>query len=220
MSVTVPSRRASNARARTRSAGIEDGFSAVELVVAMFLALIVCALSVPILVAVSQSTSASESSAQGSSHAGLAIEDLTIQVGSASEVCLPTAMTPSGPTVTSGFAVRVLTQAFGTPHWTQWMVNPSTGMLQEQQWLPSWHAGQAVPPWTTVAGPVLNSGPPFSLPTPVQGLPAMVAVSLTVADSGSGSSSGSFQSQTTIASLETPYAPASPPQPCSSTEGP
>ena len=103
----------------------------------MVILLIVVALIPPILLAVSSSTSDSNSISAGTAQARLAVENLSAQVASSSEVCLPTTL-PNGSSVQAGFSLLVLSDAFGKSQWDQWMVTQPAGytkpVLEEQRW--------------------------------------------------------------------------------------
>lgn len=209
---------------RRRSAGghpqrAEDGFTVAELAVGMLLLSIVMAIALPILTSVSSSTAEATGNAAGSASANLAMESLSWQIGSASEICLPTTLTQTGLTVAPGFAVRALSESYGTTRWDQWMVNPTTKMLQEQIWSPTWTTSQAVPPWVNVTGPILNAttDPPFAPVAVASGAPQSLTVHLVVADS-KASDARTVSLRGTIVALDTPYAPANPPQLCGSTD--
>jgi len=202
-----------------RHRGDDSGFTLVEMLVTMVITLVVLALVPPILETAYKSTSDSQSISAGSGEARLAVQNLAAQVGSAIQICLPTTLTTTGPTVTSGFAVRVESLAFGRTQWDQWYLNTSTNQLEEQQFSTTWTSSNPVPPWVPVAQPVVNSSsnPPFSLPSTSTGSPENLAVTLYVTG-GSKHTTQTVVITSTIAALSTPYAPSSPSQPCASTE--
>jgi len=191
------------------------GFTLVEMLVTMVIVLIVVALIPPIFETVSRSTTTSEGISAGSAQARIAVQNIAVEVGSASEICLPTTLTLTGPTVTSGFAVRVLSLAFNKSEWVQWWLNTSTHVLEEQQWPTTWTTSQAVPPWVPVAQPVVNSTvPPFSLPSLTAGSPQSLAIALYVAEA-QGRTSQQVLIKSTVAALNTPYTTTST---CTTTE--
>jgi type II secretory pathway pseudopilin PulG len=196
----------------------DAGISLVEVLVTMVITLIVVALLPPILETVSGSTSTSEAISSATAHARLATDNLVSQVGSAVQICLPTTLTSTGPTVAAGFAVRVESLAFGTTEWDQWMLNTTTHQLEEQRWLATWTTASPVPSWVVIAEPVVNTTVvPFSLPTTATGSPQILGVVLSM----TGGQKHTLQTvlvQTTIAALDTPYAPGQPTQPCATTE--
>jgi len=190
------------------------GVTLVELLVTMVITMIVIALMPPILNAVTSSTTTSEGITAGSAQARLAVENIALQVGSASEICLPTTLTMTGPTVTSGFAVRVLSLAFNKSEWDQWMVT-SSHVLEEQQWPTTWTTSNPVPPWVPVAQPVVNSSvAPFSLPALSAGSPQSLAIALYVTET-KGHMSQQVLIKSTVAALDTPYTASST---CATTE--
>ncbi len=180
----------------------------------MVITLIVIALIPPVLSTVTNSTSASEGITAGSAQARIALENIVVQVGSASEICLPTTLTTTGPTVTSGFAVRVLSLAFNKSQWDQWMLT-SSHVLEEQEWPTTWTTGNPVPPWVPVAQPVVNSSvPPFALPTLSAGSPQSLSITLYVTETQRHSSE-KILIKSTVAALNTPYTATST---CATTE--
>lgn len=190
------------------------GFTLVEMLVTMVITMTVFALIPPILSTVTSSTTSSEGVTAGSAQARIAMENIVVQVGSASEICLPTTLTTTGPTVSSGFAGRVLSLAFGKSQWDQWMVT-SGHVLEEQEWPPSWTIADPVPPWVPVAKPVVNSSvAPFVLPTPSAGSPQSLSITLYVTESQCHQSEQTLF-KSTVAALNTPYTTTST---CASTE--
>jgi Tfp pilus assembly protein PilV len=191
------------------------GFTLVEMLVSMVITMVVFALLPPMLATVMGSTSASRGVAAGTSQARIAVESMVVQVGSASQICLPTTLTLTGPTVASGFAVRVLSLAFGKSQWDQWMVT-STHLLEEQEWPTTWTTASPVPPWVIVAQPVVNasSAPPFGLPTLVAGSPQSLSIVFYVTEK-QGHESEQVLIKSTVAALNTPYLTTST---CATTE--
>jgi len=192
----------------------DGGFTIVELLISLLLTGLLLTLVPPLLSTVLSSTSTDEGIAAGAGQARIAIENINLEVGSASEICLPTSLTVTGPVVSSGFAVRVLTYAFGTggEQWVQWYLDTTTGTLQEQRWQQDWLPTDPPSPWETVATGVTTAGssPPFSLPTAVQGSPQSLAVELSVSESR-GRETVSVPIHFTVAGLDTPYSPANAP---------
>jgi prepilin-type N-terminal cleavage/methylation domain-containing protein len=193
----------SSGRRSTRDG--ESGFTMIELAVALTLTLILLSAVPVIITALSDASRYSQGISSGGTQARTAIQQLESRVQSASQVCLPTQMTTAGPTVGSGFGLRVLTLAFGESFWDQWMVNTTTDQLLEQNWPATWTAGNAVPAWTAVATNVVNSTTaPFSLPTVTTGSPQTASVDLQV-DQFAGNHSQPVEVQASIAALNTPY---------------
>jgi len=191
-----------------------EGFTLIELAMAMVITLILL-LMVPVAIqAVSDATGYSQGTAAGAAQARAAVEDLQSRVESASQICLPTQMTTAGPTVTSGFAVRVLSGAFGSTQWDQWMLNTSTHVLQEQTWPTNWVTGNPVPPWIPIASAIVNSSTvPFSLPTVATGSPQKLTFILQTTENYANKTQ-SDQLQGSISAFDTPYS-SSPAVTCS-----
>jgi prepilin-type N-terminal cleavage/methylation domain-containing protein len=191
------------AKSCTRENG--DGFTLVELIVAGAIAAILLTLIPRAIAAVSDATAYSQGTTAGSDLAETGLQQMTNAVESASQVCLPTQMTTVGPTVTSGFAVRVLSSAFGKSLWDQWMLNTTTHVLEMQAWPTTWTTGNAVPPWIPIAQGVSNSTTaPFSLPSSVTGSPQSLAVDLQISENY-GNKSQAVELKATIAAFDTPY---------------
>ena len=198
----------------------------------MTLALTVIILSIipPLFLTTSRATTTSRGIAKGIGQARIALGNLEAEVGSASEICLPTTLTTNtaDPTVAPGFAVRVLSDAFGTEQWVQWAVFTPAGqsapVLEEQEWPTSWVTGDAEPSFVPVALPIVNtsSQAPFALSTAGTGSPQTLSVDLYVGTAIRGIPNQPVQVAAGIAALDTPYGPQnpplSPPQPCATTE--
>ena len=179
------------------------------MLVSLVITLVIVATIPPILQTVQGSTTASAGISAGSAQAGLAVENIAVQVGSASQICLPTSLTLTGPTVAPGFAVRVLSLAFNKSEWVQWMVDTSTHVLEQQEWPTTWTAGNPVPSWVVVAHPVVNSViPPFSLPSSTSGAPRSLAIALYVTEAQRHTSQPVVV-KSSVAALNTPYAASS-----------
>jgi len=177
----------------------------IELALALAVTMTLMSVVPRVIVAVSDAASYAQGTAAGSVQARQAVMDLGYRVQSASQVCLPTSMTTLGPTVTSGFAVRVLTDAFGKSTWDQWMVDVSTHVLQKQEWPSTWTTGNAVPPWVPVAQKVVNSTTaPFALPTVTTGSPQTLTVDIQVAESYNHRAQ-TAELKASIAAFDTPY---------------
>jgi prepilin-type N-terminal cleavage/methylation domain-containing protein len=182
-----------------------DGFTLIELMMAMTVTLILL-LMVPVAIkGVTDASAYSQGTVTGSAQVRTAIENLQSRVESASQICLPTQMTTAGPTVTSGFAVRVLSGAFGKTQWDQWMLNTTTHVLSEQTWPTNWVVGNAVPQWIPIASAIVNSSTvPFSLPTVTTGSPQELAFNLQAKETYSNTSQ-SIALKGSISAFDTPY---------------
>ena len=191
----------------------DDGFTLIELAVAMTITLVLLAMIPLVIEAASDATAYSQGLSAGAAQARTAVQEMTLRVESASQVCLPTQMTTVGPTVTSGFGIRVLSNAFGKTQWDQWMLNSTTHVLLEQDWPTTWVTGNAVPPWNPIAQAIVNSTTvPFSLPSGTTGSPQTLALDLQVTESYGNKTQG-VELKTSIAAFDTPYS-SSPPVTC------
>jgi hypothetical protein len=200
-----------SAAARRRSNA--EGFTLVELAMALAVTMILMAVVPTVIAAVSDGTAYTQGTSAGSAQARTAVQELTSRVESASQVCLPTQMNTSGLTATSGFAVRVLSQAFGKSLWDQWMLNTTTHVLQEQEWPASWVAGNAVPSWNPVAQAIVNSSTvPFSLPSAASGSPQTLSIDFQVKETY-GHKVQTVELKASIAAFNTPYS-SNPPVSC------
>lgn len=197
----------------------DRGVTLIEVVATAGLILVVLALVAPALTTVMAAASSVRATSSTVGKARLAVEDLAAVVSSAAQVCLPTEMTATGPTVPSGFGLRAETLASGGDKWVQFFLDPVSGDLVEQQWPTTWVSGDPVPPLLVVATGVAASpqSPPFSLLPSTAGSPVAVEVSLVVG-AKSGRSSQEVPIASTIAALDTPYAPSPPAQPCATTK--
>lgn len=183
----------------------DDGFTLVELALTMVVTAMLLVLIPSVIKAASDASAYSQGTSIGTAQAATAVQEIQARIQSASQICLPTQMTTVGPTVTSGFGVRVLSSAFGKSLWDQWIVNTSTGVLQEQKWPTTWTAGNAVPAWITLAKRMTNSTTvPFALPTVVTGSPQTLSIDLQSQQSY-GNRSQPVEFKTTIAAFDTPY---------------
>ena len=149
-----------------------SGFTLVEMIVTMAIIMVVMTLLPSILSTTSTATASAEGMVTGAAQAQLAIQSLDAQVASASQVCLPTQLTNptigSPLTATSGFALRVEQVESSTANqWEQWVVNTSSGILQEERYTP----GAVGNGWLTVAKTIYNSTVvPFTEPTAAHGI--------------------------------------------------
>lgn len=193
----------------------DDGFTLIELMVAITITLVLLALVPSVMQAVTHGADYTQGTTAGAAQALTLVQELESRVESASQICLPTQMTTVGPTVTSGFAVRVLTSAYGQSLWDQWMVNTATHVLQVQQWPTTWVTGNAVPPWVTIGQSIVNSSTvPFALPTVVTGSPQTLTVDLQMRET-EGNESQNVEFKSSVTAFDTPYS-SSPPVSCAS----
>ena len=186
----------------------QSGFTLVEMVVTMALLLLIMLVLPAILSTTTTATSTSEGTTTVAANAQLAIQNLDAQVASASQVCLPTQLTnpASGSplTVSSGFALRVeQVESPTTNQWEQWVVNTSTGLLQEERYTP----GDAGNGWVTIAKTIYNATiVPFTEPTAAQGSPQELLIDLQVSEKP-GRLSEKLEIKSAVSAFSTPYIP-------------
>ena len=203
LTVVVPMTRCRSFRASVRSArpriDHEDGFSLIELMVAMGVALLLLAIVPRVIQSVADANSYAQGVTAGSAALANVVQELEPRVESASQICLPTQLTTAGPTITSGYGFRVLSEAFGQTLWDQWWLNTTTGVLAVQVWPTNWVVGNAVPAWNPIATSIINtSTAPFSLPTVPTGSPRSSRLTCRVTehpDTGLRRSNSSLRSQ-------------------------
>jgi prepilin-type N-terminal cleavage/methylation domain-containing protein len=198
--------------ARRSASSLDSGFTLIELLVAALLTSILLAIIIAPLTSVTNTANTTESISQAAAVTTAAVKDMQAGISSASEICLPTQVTPSpnppGRTATAGYAVRVLTKAFsssGTTRWEQWWVNPSTGQLDAQTW-PVASAPPATWRMATANVAATTGGPlPFTITTPASSTtPVVLTVTLT-ATAGVKATAVSTPVTTSIAALNTAY---------------
>ncbi|MDR3649833.1 MAG: prepilin-type N-terminal cleavage/methylation domain-containing protein, partial [Acidimicrobiales bacterium] len=183
----------------------DDGFTLIELMVAITITLSLLALVPTVMQAVTHGADYAQGTSAGAAQALTLVQELESRVESASQICLPTQMTTVGPTVTAGFGVRVLTSAYGKSLWDQWIVDTATHTLQVQQWPTTWVVGNAVPPWVTIGNSIVNSSTvPFALPTVVTGSPQTLTVDLQMKET-EGNESQNIEFKSSVTAFDTPY---------------
>jgi prepilin-type N-terminal cleavage/methylation domain-containing protein len=183
----------------------DDGFTLIELMVAITITLVLLAMVPSVMEAVTHGADYAQGTSAAAAQALTLVQELESRVESASQICLPTQLTTVGPTVTSGFAVRVLTTAFGKSYWDQWMLNSSTHVLQVQQWPTTWVTGNAVPSWNTIGKSIANSSTvPFALPTVATGSPQTLTVDLQTTET-EGNTSQKVEFKSSVTAFDTPY---------------
>jgi prepilin-type N-terminal cleavage/methylation domain-containing protein len=197
----------------------DHGFTLIEVVLTTTITAVVLALVVPVLQAVFGAISTSNAVLSAEAQGRLALDNLSLQVSSAVEICLPTQFS------SAGFTVRVLdvvsTTGTGgtlahTYQWDQWTVSTSDHTLKEEQAAPqsstsgsgvAWPDGGGSPAWVTVAHGVVNTtAAPFvgAPATPGSGSPLGLEVDLQLAAT-SGSMSTTEALSSDFAALDTPY---------------
>jgi len=214
-------------RTRRRRCRGDRGTTLVELLVTLLVTAIALSIVLPFVTAAETASTTTNGVTSATAAARLALQSIEVEVGSASQICLPTpaAVAAPGDSCTGGgmgAAVRVDSCAFGTSKWVQWQV--LGGVLEEQTWTPV-TVGQVSPSsWNPVATSIV-SPTPFSLtttvpptsttsttsttsPTGAQVSPTVLDVSLAVS-SGHGAGSVVVPVSSSIAALDTQY--SSPP---------
>ena len=198
---------AGGTRRSVRGAVSQAGTTLVEFAVAMAVTLLLLALVPAGIQTVSDSTSYARGTSLGASRALAVVQRLQDQVTSASQICLPTVLTTTGPTVAAGFGLRVMTLSHGRERWVQWYLDTAHQTVFEQVWPATWTAQDPVPGWVRVGETVVNdaSAPPFALPAFAVGSPQTLDVHVVV-DVHDGHRSEPVRLKTTMAALNTPYA--------------
>ncbi|MHB1988089.1 MAG: PilW family protein [Acidimicrobiales bacterium] len=202
-------------RQRTRSDS--SGFTLVELIVAMAISMIVMSVIPSLFETVTTATANTQGISTASEQAGLAIQSLDVQVSSASQVCLPTQLTAT-QTVTEGWALRVeQLEASGPQQWEQWVVDPTTGLMQEETFTPGGAGGG----WTTVAKTIYNSTsiPPFTEPLAATGSPQEVLIDLEVSEKP-GRLTQKLEIKSAVSAFSTPHTAVPAPTPCDAATTP
>lgn len=193
---------------RLRHRRSEAGFSLIELIVGMAITILVMSAVPALLQTVNTASSSAQGASIGSEQATLAIQNLDQQVTSASQVCLPTEVTTAPETVSAGFALRIeQVEPTGVQQWKQWVVNSTTGLMQEE----SFTAGGAGNGWVTVAKTIYNptSNPPFQMPTAATGSPQEVLIDLEVSEQP-GRLTQRLEIKSAVSAFSTPYSPSLP----------
>jgi Tfp pilus assembly protein PilW len=194
----------------------------VELLVATTASLIILLVIPSVLETVTMSSTQSQGVASGAGQARLAIENLSRQVGSAIDMCLPTQLSSSGYTVrilqVLNTSTNTTTGALTTTYrWDQWMVAQVSGtwQLEEEESATqtttsaaniSWPSSSGQPVWVAVAKPISQpSGvAPFSMPSSgAAGNPEQLSVDIRVAES-EGTHKQYVELKSTIVGLSTP----------------
>lgn len=201
-------KRPCSGRSPERRAGREDGTTLVELLVTLLVTAIALAIVLPFVTAAGTASTTTSGVASATAAARIALQSIEVEVGSASDICRPTATEVATPSYTcpgggAGAAVRVLSDAFGTSQWVQWQV--TGGTLEEQTWA-NGATGSTITPsaWNPVATSVV-SPTPFSCTS--SSPPAVLSASLAVA-SGRGVGAVVVPVSTSVAALDTQYGPS------------
>jgi len=148
----------------TRTASVSDsGFTLVEMMVAMVIAVIVMGLvvfSLPIFLKLGDNTSAMS---RAGGEADVALATIGRQVADANVVFNPsTEGTKAGTDIPPGFSVRLLTDSKGVTTCDQWRL--TSGSLEVRSWV---NGSATATKWSTIATKVdnTNTQPPFVLAT-------------------------------------------------------
>jgi|GEM_PF-1788328 len=142
----------------------DSGFTLTELMVSMLLTSVLLAVIIAPLISVTDTATTTEMASEAAATTTAVIESMQAGVSSASEMCLPTQVTPSASSspqvVQPGNAVRVLTDVFDTtgvtPEWEQWWIDPTSGQLRAQTWPATATATQPTT-WRVVTGNVVHT---------------------------------------------------------------
>jgi len=168
---------AERVRRRTRSRS-DEGFTLIELAVALGIGSIVVSLVLVSMGTFFQLGSSTLTSGQANSNGAYDLQEIQRQVLSADVIFNPSTTTqaakagkePSGSAVPKGFSLLIMTAAKGTTTCVQWRVlSTSTGLLETRSW-PEATSTPPVTPWVVVTKGVINATvtppvTPFSLAT-------------------------------------------------------
>lgn len=192
--------RAATVRPRGHPGCRDEGTTLVELLVTLLVTAIALSIVLPFVTAAGTASTTTTSVTTATAAARLALQSIEVEVGSASQICLPTsaAVASPGDSCTgggTGAAVRVDSCAFGVQQWVQWQV--LGGVLEEQTWTPVASGPVAPSPWNPVAASIV-SPLPFSLTT---------AASSTTTSSPTTTTTSPTTSTTSTTSPAAPVAP-------------
>lgn len=123
----------------------EQGFTLVELLVAMSLLTGVLTLSTTVLVKVLEDTRSVTERAGAVDQARLAVAQMDRQIRSGNVLMAPT-----------DDEMRVFTQSNGEQKCVQWQVVSATDVLRSRSWSPTWQTDGLVTGWSTVARGITN----------------------------------------------------------------
>ncbi|HET9731731.1 MAG TPA: prepilin-type N-terminal cleavage/methylation domain-containing protein [Acidimicrobiales bacterium] len=151
----MPERRRQGKREPT-----DQGFTLVEMMMAMLLLTVVLSLVMESLVSLQRSVVTADARTQAVDQARLAVEQIDRQVRSGNIFYAP---------FDSGLELLVFTQANGNQKCVEWQVDTASQSLQSRSWTPTWQTdgSPAVAPWSTIATGVTNTSTdaPFTLAT-------------------------------------------------------
>lgn len=145
------------------STTIEHGYTLVEMLIAATIALVVLGLvmvSLPLMVNITDNNLALHNANE---KVYLAVDQLERQVEAANVIFNPaTEGENAGPTISSGFSLRLYSSSTGTDRCDQWRVT-ATMQLEDRFWTPG--IPSTLTSWVTVATGIENSSstPPFAL---------------------------------------------------------
>lgn len=149
----------------------EGGYSLPELLVAMALFGGLMAITMGVLISVSQSAADNMSRAAMVGEARIGIMQIDRQVRSGNVISDPADETFGDSGVPPGYSLRVHTQTNGVRKCVQWRVifddgETTGGELQYRSWDPDWQSGGTVESWSVVARDLVagtSGNPPFAM---------------------------------------------------------
>ena len=190
----------------------EGGYSLPELLVAMGLFGGLMAITMGVLISVSQSASDNMSRAAMVEEARIGIMQIDRQVRSGNVISDPAGETFGDSGVPPGYSLRVHTQTNGVRKCVQWRVifddeATTGGELQYRSWDPDWQSGGTVEPWSVVARDLVagtSGNPPFAKVDPLSGTSAQ-SVGVTLRIQGQRTSSAPTTVETVLTGRNTVY---------------
>jgi prepilin-type N-terminal cleavage/methylation domain-containing protein len=209
-------------RRTARSEVGDAGFTLIELVVALTLAVIIISLvSLTFATAIRNSTNATAAGV-ANDNAVLALNALQRQVVSADIIYSPSVKTTNAgsqvptPRTTAGFALRMLSsyKSSSTPTCIQWRLE-STGKLQERSWRVN--LTTTVTGWkTVVSGLKTTSTPPFAVATTSAYASRALSITFILAASPTSThANATTKVASSVASLDAEFYNVTAPQFCS-----
>lgn len=152
-----------------RSRRRDDGFTLLEMLVAMSVFGLVMVMAMTAVVTLHRDTQRVADDESAVTQVRAALTSIDRQVRSGNVLYAPgneletAGCTADSATATSGNCMRIYTQSNGDPRCVQWQLL-SDGLLRTRSWSPTWETDGVVSGWKTVArGLVTTNADPFTL---------------------------------------------------------
>jgi prepilin-type N-terminal cleavage/methylation domain-containing protein len=150
----------------------EEGFTLIEIVIAMTVLVVVLTLSMQAVSTVLGLSTLATSTGYANEQAALAMTELRQEIISADILFNPATegsnagANPDGSSIPAGFSLRIYTELNGIPECVQWRLL-DTGALESRSYSDEWQTDGVVGVWSTLETGVTNpaSNPPFSIDT-------------------------------------------------------